>query len=308
MRLRMDYRHVGFDWNQVRAFLMTAETGSFSAAARASGGTQPTLGRQVAALEEELGVVLFERIARGLRVTPTGLALVEHARAMAEAALRLSRAAAGQAISLDGPVCISAGEVIASTVLPPIIAGIRAAHPGIQIEVIATNQVSDLGQREADIALRSFRPSQGDLIAKKVRESKAYLYATPAYLESIGNPTTLDELSHGEFIAFDRSEAFIHGLRRLGLSLGPENFPWMSSNQQVQWALVTQGSGIGVMTCAVGDAETRVVRVLPELLVFPFETWITSHREVRTSQRVRVVFDLLAKALSQDPRGQGHSP
>ena len=238
----MDWRHVEFDWNQVRAFLVTAEAGSFSAAARVSGATQPTIGRQVTALEEELGVVLFERVARGLRVTPTGLRLVEHARAMAEAALLLSRVAAGQAVSLDGPVCISAGEVNATTLLPPIIAKIRAVHPGIKIEVVATNQVSNLGEREADIALRSFRPAGADLIARKVRESKAYLYATPSYLASLGNPETLDELRRGEFIAFDRSEAFMVGLRRLGLHLTEDHFPWMSSNQQVQWALITQGS------------------------------------------------------------------
>ncbi|MCA9708129.1 MAG: LysR family transcriptional regulator [Myxococcales bacterium] len=297
----MDWRHIGFDWNQVRAFLATAEAGSFSAAARASGATQPTLGRQVTALEEELGVVLFERVARGLRVTPTGLALVEHARAMAEAALLLSRVAAGQAVSLDGPVCISAGEVTASTLLPPIIAKIRAIHPGIKIEVVATNQVSNLGEREADIALRSFRPVETNLIARKVRESKAFLYATPSYLDSLGNPTTLDELRRGEFIAFDRSEAFMVGLRKLGLDLSEENFPWMSSNQQVQWALITQGSAIGVMTEEVGDADPRVVRVLPEQIAFPLQMWLTCHREVRTSQRVRVVFDLLAEALSRGP-------
>lgn len=297
----MDWRHVDFDWNQVRAFLVTAEEGSFSAAARACGAAQPTIGRQVTALEEELGVVLFERVARGLRVTPTGLQLVEHARAMAEAALRLSRVAAGQAVSLDGPVCISAGEVVAAHVLPPIIAKIRAVHPGIKIEVVATNQVSDLGQREADIALRSFRPSQSDLVARKVRDEMAYLYATPGYLELLGNPTTLDELSRGEFVAFDRTEVFINGLRARGLSLTQANFPWMSENQQVQWALITQGSCIGVMTEEVGDADPRVVRVLPELLAFPLEMWLTSHREVRTSQRVRVVFDLLGKALSGAP-------
>src|SRR5690606_15539086 len=113
MHLRMDWRHISFDWNQVRAFLVTAEEGSFSAAARASGATQPTIGRQVTGLEEALGVVLFERVGRGLSLTPSGLELVEHARAMGEAAFRLSRVAAGQSLELDGRVCISAGEMIA---------------------------------------------------------------------------------------------------------------------------------------------------------------------------------------------------
>lgn len=294
----MDWRHISFDWNQTRAFLATADEGSFSAAARATGVTQPTLGRQVAALEEELGVALFERVGRGLSLTPTGLELVEHARGMAEAAQRFSRVAAGQSLKLDGPICISAGEVSAAHVLPPIVAKIRRQFPGIKIEIVATNQVSDLGLRQADIALRNFRPTQEDLVARKVREDRAYLYATSGYLQSIGNPTSLAELSCAEFVAFDESETFMKGLNAMGLDLKAHNFPWTSASQQVQWALITQGSGIGVMMEAIGDADCRVEKVLPNQIMFPVVTWLTSHREVRTSRRVRAVFDLLAEALS----------
>jgi DNA-binding transcriptional LysR family regulator len=294
----MDWQHVCFDWNRARAFLATADEGSLSGAARVLGATQPTIGRQVTALEEELGVALFERVGRGLNLTPAGLQLVEHVQTMAEAALQFSRVAAGQSLSLDGRVVISAGEVTAAHVLPPIVAQIRAAHPGIEIEIIATNQVSDLGRREADIALRSFRPSRPDLVARKVRDDMGYLYATPGYLVSIGSPTTLEALSRGEFIAFDKTEAFMDGLNTLGLVVTPKSFPWVSSNQQVQWALITQGSGIGVMMEQIGDADPRVVRVLPDKIAFPVATWLTSHREVRTSRRVRVVFDMLADALS----------
>lgn len=294
----MDWRHLDFDWNRARAFLATADEGSFSAAARALGTTQPTIGRQVTALEEELDVVLLERVGRGIALTPTGLELVEHVRAMAEAALRFSRVAAGQSLTLDGPICISASEVIAAHVLPPIVAEIRTAHPGIEIEIVATNQVSDLGRREADIALRSFKPSELDLVAKKVRDDVAYLYATPAYLSSIGSPKDLDALSLADFVAFDQTDVFMKGLNALGMSLTTESFPWVSANQHVQWALITQGSGIGVMMEQIGDADPCVVRVLPDLISFPVATWLTSHREVRTSRRVRVVFDMLADALS----------
>lgn len=286
-----------FDWNRARAFLATADEGSFSAAARLLGTTQPTVGRQVAALEDELGVVLFERVGRGLTLTQTGLELVEPLRAMDAAAQRFSRVATGQSLSLDGPICISAGEVTAAYVLPPIVAEVRATHPGITIEIVATNQVSDLGRREADIAVRSFRPSEPSLVARKIREDSGYLYATPAYLESLGDPTDLEGLSGAEFIAFDETDVFMKGLNALGLPVIPSNFPWVCANQQVQWALITQGSGIGVMMEQVGDADERVVRVLPELLRFPVAMWLTSHREVRTSRRVRVVFDILAERL-----------
>lgn len=294
----MDWHPISFDWNRARAFLATADEGSFSAAARVLGSRQPTVGRQVAALEEELGVELFARVGRGLELTPAGLDLVEHVRAMAEAALRLSRVAAGKADSLDGPVSISAGELQAAYVLPPVVGAIRDAHPGIEIQIVATNQVSDLGRREADIALRSFRPSEGELVARKLGEEDSFLYATPAYLASVGNPGTLEELSRAEFVAFDRGDAFMTGLNGKGLRLTADNFPWMCANQQVQWALITQGSGIGVMMASIGDADPRVVRVLPERVAFRFPVWLTSHREVRTSRRVRVVFDMLTAALS----------
>ena len=126
----------------------------------------------------------------------------------------------------------------------------------------------------------------------------AYLYATPAYLESLGNPVDLDGLSNAEFIAFDETDVFMKGLNAMGLNLAPSNFPWVCANQQVQWALITQGSGIGVMMEQIGDADGRVVRVLPEHVSFPVATWLTSHREVRTSRRVRVVFDILVERLS----------
>ena len=287
----------GFDWNRARAFLATADAGSFSGAARLLGTTQPTVGRQIAALEEELGVVLFERLGRGLSLTPTGLELIEPLRTMDEAAHRFSRMATGQSLSLDGPICISSGEVTAAHHLPPIVAEIRALHPAITIEIVATNQVSDLSRREADIAVRNFRPSEENLVARKIREDTAYLYATPGYLESIGNPTDLAELSSAEFVAFDETDVFMKGLNAKGLSLGPKNFPWVSANQQVQWALITQGSGIGVMMRQIGDPDERVVRVLPEQLCFVAPMWLTSHREVQTSRRVRVVFDILAQRL-----------
>lgn len=293
----MDWGRVAFDWNRARSFLVTAEEGSFSAAARALGIAQPTIGRQVAALESELGVTLFERAGKRLALTPTGLELVEHVRLMSEAAIAVSRVATGQSLSLDGPVCISAGEVVAAHVLPPILAGIRAEHPGIRIEILATNQTSDLGRREADIAVRSFRPTEPDLVARKIRDDEGYLYATPDYLASIGNPTTREELSRAEFVAFDETDVFMKGLNAMGLMVGPESFPWVCANQQVQWALITQGSGVGVMMAEIGDADPRVVRALDDL-VFPVPMWLTSHREVRTSRRVRVVFDLLAEALS----------
>lgn len=292
----------GFDWNRARAFLATAQEGSFSGAARALQSSQPTIGRAVAALEAELDVVLFERVGHGLVLTPTGADLVEHIRAMDEAALRVSLVAAGQSLSLDGPVCISASQVEAVYTLPPIIADIRDRHPGIEIEVLATNQASDLGRREADIAIRGFRPTQPELFARKVKDGAAHLYGSKDYLERLGNPTTAEDLSKANFIGFDRDDTLLKGLNAMGLSLTQKNFPVISENQLLQWELTKRGVGIAIMIEEVGDAEPLVRRALPSLPVFPVPMWLTTHRELSTSRRMRVVFDLLLEGLAEQTR------
>ena len=300
MQFCMDWRAVRFDWNRARAFLVTAEEGSFSAAGRALGIAQPTIGRQVAGLEQELEVVLFERVGSGLVLTAAGLDLLEHVRAMGEAAAQVSLSAAGQASSVEGTVCITASELIAACILPPIVARMRRTHPGIEIEIVAANAARDLRRREADIAVRNFMPTQPDLVARKIADRHARMYASPAYLERIGDPTGPAGLVNAEFFGFDRSDLMIRGLRALGLELSPRNFPIVTDNHLVQWELAKQGAGICIVMDEVGDAEPRVRRVLPDFPPIPVPVWLTTHRELRTSRRIRVVFDLLAEALA-DP-------
>lgn len=298
MHLCMDWRAVKFDWNRARAFLVTAEEGSLSAAARALGMAQPTLGRQVDALEEELGVVLFERVGRGLTLTPSGLELLDHVRAMGEAANRMSLAALGQSQSIEGAVCITASDVHSALLLPPIIAKLRAREPGITIEIIASNATSDLRRREADIAIRNFRPTEPDLIGKKIIDVPGRLYATPEYLARIGNPALPYDLRQAEFINIDSGGGLMNVLNTLGMNLTQDNFPILTENLLVAWELVKQGIGIGVMDGRIGDAEPLVQRALPDLEPIMFPIWLVAHRELNTSRRIRMVFDLLAEELA----------
>ncbi|MDB5538514.1 MAG: LysR family transcriptional regulator [Devosia sp.] len=294
----MDWRSVKFDWNRARAFLVTAEEGSLSAAARALGMAQPTLGRQVDALEAELGVILFERVGRGFVLTPSGLELLEHVRAMGQAATRVSLSATGQSQSIEGTVRIAASETHAAMLLPPIIAKLRLAEPGIHLEIVASAKPSDLLRHEADIAIRNFAPTEPDLIAKKIRDVPARLYATPAYLDRIGNPQLPYDLRQADFISIDGSGVFLKGLNALGLSLTERNFPILAENYLVMWELVKHGIGIGIQDGNIGDREPLVRRVLPDFNPFMFPIWLVAHREVNTSRRVRVVFDLLAADLA----------
>ena len=182
----MDYKTLNFDWNRAKGFLVTAEKGSYSAAAKALNLTQSTLGRQVQALEDELGVVLFERVGKGIQITPIGLDLIEHVKYMAEGASKLSMSAMGQSEELEGIVTITASEANSAFLLPPIIKKIRNLAPGIKIEIVAKNDSADLRRREADIAIRNFQPKQPDLIMKQVPDSLGNFYATKDFIKKNG--------------------------------------------------------------------------------------------------------------------------
>lgn len=297
----MDWRSVRFDWNRARAFLVTAEEGSLSAAARALGMTQPTLGRQVDALEDELGVVLFERAGRGLVLTPSGLELLDQVRRMGEAATGVSLTASGQTQSVEGSIRITASEIEALTWLPSIVAKLRREAPGITVELIGSNTAADLRRREADIAIRSFRPTEPELIAKKIRENAARLYASEDFLDRLGRPTTIEQVNAADFIGYEPPELFIESLNeRVGLAVSRANLKVISTSTAIHWELVKQGVGISVIPERLGDAEPGVERVLDGIvkpLVFPM--WLTTHRELNTSRRVRFVFDFLAAELSR---------
>lgn len=295
----MDWKTIDFDWNRARALLVTAEEGSYSAAARALGSTQPTIGRQVAALEGELGVALVQRVGRGLQLTEAGLDLIEHIRAMGDAARKVSLTATGRSRSLEGLVRITASESQCAYLLPPVLARVRERHPGIEIDLVATTEVRDLRRREADIALRNFRPEDPELTARKVREEPAWLYGTPEYLARIGPIETAEDLARADVLAFDRTELMVQHFRRMGAPLTHENFPIATGNHLVQWAMCCAGLGLCFMMEDVGDADPAVVRI-PEVLPALFvPLWLTTHRAVHTSRRLRAVFDLLAEGLQR---------
>lgn len=296
----MDWRSITFDWNQVRAFLVSAEEGSHAAAARALGVAQPTVGRQVAALERALGVTLFERQGYGLTLTAAGLELLEHAQAMGTAANHLSLVAAGQSTAAEGVVSVTASEAISAYLLPPVLARLRVEHPGIELELVASNQTRDLQRREADIAVRNFRTEQPELIARRLPDRQAVLYGTPDYVARVGPFAALADLSRAEVFSFDRGPAMLEHLRNMGLPVTRAQMPITVGNHLVQWSLCLAGLGLCFMMSEAGDADPRVVRVLPEHTAMPIAMWLVCHRELRTSRRIRLVFDALAEGLSVD--------
>ena len=293
----MNWQAISFDWNQVRAFLATAEEGSLSAAARALGQTQPTLSRQVAALEEELGVTLFERAGRAMALTTAGADLLEHVRIMADAANRISLSASGQSQTVAGKVVITATEIVATRKLPSIVKKIHAVAPHLEIDILPSNEVQDLTRGEADISIRHARPEQPDLIAKLLLETKAHLYASRDYIEKIGPITDLKALAKATFIGLDRTDEMIGAMKEFGLNLNRDQFQFNAPSGHVLYELVHQGLGVSILTKDIVSYSPSIEPILPELFFIPIPVWLVTHRELHTSKRIRVVYDILAEEL-----------
>lgn len=296
----MNWNAVSFDWNQARAFLATVEEGSLSAAARQLGLTQPTLGRQVAALESQLDVMLFERIGKSLVLTTSGLELLDHVRAMYDAANRVSLTASGQSQAIEGRIRITASDVMSAYILPEALTQLRKIAPLMEIDVVAANDIQNLQLREADIAIRHVRPEQPDLIAKLIGDGRGYFYASKEYLSKRGIPTCIAELSSHDFIGFGDNQRIVDTLNQMDMALTLENFRVGSKNGLVAWELARNGLGIIIMPDKVGDPASDMQRLLPDFEPFLFPIWLTAHRELHTSRRVRVVFDLLADFLTKE--------
>lgn len=289
-----------FDWNLVRSFLETAEQGSLSAAARRLGLSQPTVGRHVADLEAALGVRLFDRTAGGLRITEVGVSLVERARAMRQEAGSLRRIAEGSAEAVDGTVRLTASEMVAVNLLPPILADLHCAEPRIQIEVVASMAPENLLLREADIALRMFRPDQAEVITRHVCDMRIGFFARRDYLDRRGRPSTIHGLAGHSLIGFDKIDVLLHGLRDAGMDIDRSFFRFRSDSQSAGWEMVKAGFGIGIGPVFLGRADPNLEQVLAdkeaEQLVLPI--WLTAHQDLRSSRRIRFVYDFLAERVS----------
>ncbi|MEO9904141.1 MAG: LysR family transcriptional regulator [Nisaea sp.] len=290
----MKGKRFNFDWNQARAFLATAQEGSLSAAARVLQQQQPTLSRQVSSLEEDLEVTLFERVGRRLVLTASGLELLEHFEAMGVAAEMISLTASGQSQAIEGRVTIAATNVMATYHLPRIIKAIRQKEPRVKIDVVASNEISDLKRREADIAIRHMRPEQPDLIAKLLCEPKLQLYASPEYLEAQGFPELSADISRLDFIGVENPEWLFAALDNMGITITSDNIAITSESGTVYMALVQAGLGVGLFTKELASQPPRLRPVLSEAEGIPVPVWLVTHRELYTSRLIRLVFDELA--------------
>lgn len=285
------------DWSLIRSVLAVAEAGSLSAAARTTGISQPTLGRHIREAEATLGVALFTRIAKGLVPTEAGHGLLPAARAMRKAAADLALGAAAANAGMRGTVRITASRVVSNAILPPILATLRAEEPGIQIDLVPSDTTENLLFGEADIALRMYRPTQLDLVARHVADLPLGIYAAKTYLDVRGRPATTDALLQLDFIGLDRSDQIIRAMAGLGIPVSRSFFPLRCDDPLVYIALIQAGCGLGAMLRRIGDPDPALERIdglvnLPSLPV-----WLTAAPTLRQSPRLRRVWDALAAAF-----------
>jgi DNA-binding transcriptional LysR family regulator len=293
----VDWKSVIFDWNRARSFLVTAEERSFLAASKALNLTQSTVSRQVAALENELGVALFERVGNGIEITPTGLDLIEHVRAMSEAASRFSMSASGKSTEISGKVSITGSEVTCAYILPDFIKHIREKQPSLILEIVSSNDSKDLRRREADVAIRNVSPKHPDLFAKKVKGLEFHLYASKDFIKKNGPFNNRKKVSLMPIMGLSDNSGWIEALKSIGLDVNEKNFPIISDSHVVHWNYVKRGLQIGVMPESVVN-DKNVEKIFKSLPGIPLDTWVVSHRELKTSKKIRFIFDELVEFLN----------
>ena len=286
-----------FDWTLVRSFLAVLDAGSVTAAAKTSGGQQPTLSRHVAELEAQLGVPLFERTGRGVMPTGAALAIVEAARRMQDAALAVTRGLASARSAKRGVVRLTTSQVAAAWLMPAVLAGLQRAHPEIEIELVASNELTNLLRREADIAVRMVRPVQSSLIAKKLGEIEIVAAAHKSYLAGAPPLRTGDDLRRHRLIGYDRDDTIVRGAARMGLTLTRADFALRTDDQVVYGRLIAEGAGVGFVARYNLRHWPGVTVVLPTLAAGSLPCWLAVHREIRSNPLVRTAYDFLARAI-----------
>ena len=292
------------DWSLLRSFLAVIDHGSLRRAAKTLATYQPTLSRQIGELESQLGVPLFERTGRGLAPTSAGRSIVEAARRMAAAAMEVEEGLRGTRDSGSGVVRVTASQVVANFLMPEFIAAFRIRHPGIQIDLVSSNETSNLLRREADIAIRMVRPTPSSLIARRLADCPVGAFASRAYLKRRGVPRRVSDLAHHDLLGLDQDESLLRGLEEAGISLSREAFSVRTDDQVAYARLVEEGAGIGFLAEFSARRLRGVAAVLPRLAGARMPLWLVVHREIRGSRLIRTAYDALAQdlpgLLSQD--------
>lgn len=284
------------DWDLFQSLHAVLAAGTLSAAAKARGLTQPTLGRHIDTLERQLGAPLFLRSPRGLQPTDLAITLKPHLEDMAAAAAAALRDVSESADGAGGVVRVAASEIMGVEVLPEILTSFREQHPRVDVELVLSNKLEDLTRRDADIAVRMARPTQGTLVARKVGDLGFGFYARPEYLVRRGTPQGFADLEGHSLVGFDTAAPTLPPGLDIGRPITRDAFALRTDNDSAALAAVRAGFGIGVCQHQLGR-RAGLVQVMPGAFQFRLDIWICMHENLKGSRRMRVMFDHLASAL-----------
>lgn len=281
-----------YDWDDLRIFLAATRAGSLGAAGQRLGIDTATVGRRIARLETALRATLVIRSAKGLRLTSAGAQLAEQAVEAEAALVRAQRAAQGDGAA--GTVRVSTAEGFGTVVLAPAIPGLAAARPGLRIELAASAGFLSPTRREVDMAVTLSAQASPRLVVEPLTNYQLALYAAPAYLAGAGTPKSVADLSRFSIIGYIDDLLYAPELRYLD-EIQPGLTPRLASSSiQAQRSIVAGGGGVAVLPCFLaGD----LARVLPDSVLIERRFWLSTHRDVHATARIRSVTSWLKQLV-----------
>jgi DNA-binding transcriptional LysR family regulator len=285
------------DWNLLRSFAAIHETGTLSAAALRLGTTQPSMGRHLRELERQLGETLFVRLPGRLQPTARADALFETTLAMRQAARDAEGLFSGGHERVAGVVRVAVSEAYAYHVLPRLLMPLLREHAGLEVELAVSNRTDNLLRRDADIAVRFFRPPQPELIARKVGDTELGLYVHQDYIARHGLPTSLSLPEGAVAAGFDREPFDLSRALPGGPPQAPLRFRLRSDSVMAREAAVDCGLAMGMYFTDIAVHRPGLQRVLADQVRLPQAVWLCAHDELRRSSRMRRVWDCLDQGL-----------
>lgn len=284
-----------FSWDDARFLLAVHRHASLSAAARHLGVNQSTVSRRLRALEEELGARLFVETSQGFTASPLGEGVLGHAARMEDEALALERTARAGDVRITGLVRVTSADTLSVRIVAPILVELHERHPGLDIELLADTRTLSLTKREADIGVRTMRPSEARIVMRRICGLHSTLYASRAYVKAHGRPKASEIAKHPIIGVADPAWQDARWVTRVAPGA---RVVLRSNHTLVQLEATLAGMGLGMLPCYVGDAEPELVRVLPPEEGVKRDLLLVVHRDLRDSPRIRVCVDHLAEALT----------
>ncbi|HYR55705.1 MAG TPA: LysR family transcriptional regulator [Myxococcaceae bacterium] len=284
------------DWGDVRYFLELSRTGTLASAARRLRVDYTTVGRRLAALERDLGAKLFARTPDGLTLTEAGKSIQAAAEEMEQAALLVEQRALGTDRKLAGQVRATTTETLGSVVVLPAVQALHQRHPEIRVDLSTGTGRLDLARREADVALRYFRPESGDLVSRRVARVAQAAYASQGYLAS--RPVSGNSLSGHDIVALDERIQTTPATEMAGEKLRDAHIVLRASNSLALLEAVELGLGIGSLPCCIGDTSQVLRRIFPNAPLVLDDLWLVVHADVQRTGRVRAFIEALDARLA----------